>query len=107
MFSSDLAPSVRQRKISELLRREVSSCLLNNFPVDNGRIISCSAVHVARDLKSADVFLSMSGDKVDDAKPVDYQKIKPSPDFIYLIKTWISSKTSLKSVPEFHFYQSI
>ncbi len=101
----EVQPSVRQRKISELLRREISTCLQRNFALENGAMLYCASARVTKDLKSADIFLVLSKlDKLED-KSENYKKIHPSEDFKYLIKTWIAQNTALKSVPALHFYQ--
>lgn len=100
-------PSIRQRKIANLLRVEISSCLQRNFAISEGVVLSCQSVKVAKDLKSADVFLStfdVNNPAEIEFNLLNFKKIKPSKDFHFVVKSWIANNTVLKSIPELHFY---
>jgi ribosome-binding factor A len=53
--------SVRQKKVASLIQETLSSLILAEFPADGSGLISITRIDLAKDLRTARVFLSFYG----------------------------------------------
>lgn len=92
--------SIRQNKVSELLKRELSIYFQQNArTVCKGAMTSVTIVRVSRDLAIAKVYLSIFGGDTKEA----FEEIKKSEQLIRMEMAKIM-KNQLRKVPNFHFY---
>lgn len=93
--------SIRQNKVSELLKRELSTYFQQNArTVCKGAMTTVTIVRVSRDLAVAKVYLSLFG--VPDIKEA-YEEIKSNSASIRMEMAKIM-RNQLRKIPEFQFY---
>lgn len=94
--------SIRQLRISELLRRNLATTLrivLRLTPSESA-LLAVSRVIITADFKMAKVYLSIVMDDKDSCEKILQQVIDKTSDIRYAL----SKNIELKSVPELRFY---
>ena len=89
--------SRRQKKVSSLLKRILSQHLLEDIQGSSAGLVSITAINMSKDLKTAQVYLSMFGT---DQKDQVLEMINKKSGYLRKI---IASKTNLKYNPKLIF----
>ncbi|MEM7698339.1 MAG: 30S ribosome-binding factor RbfA [Verrucomicrobiota bacterium] len=87
----------RLARINELLKREISTCLERNFEF-SGVLVTVHAVDISVDLKLADVFIGVIGDKY--AAETVLDKLQRKRGFI---QNTVMKRVTLRQTPQLHF----
>lgn len=89
----------RISRISEEIKREISNIIQNELKDPRlPKVVSITAVKVARDLKHAKIFVSVLGD--DEEKKSALEGLKSAAGFI---RREIGQKMQIRYIPELHF----
>ena len=89
----------RSLRVSELIKREVSSIISRNIEDPSIKLVNITFVKVSDDLKHAKIFYRILGDE--DAKENAVKGLERAKNFI---RAEIGHRTELRYVPEIHFH---
>lgn len=88
----------RIARVRELLKQEIAEVIRQEFPIDTAGLLTVNDVGVARDLRSAIVFLGFVGSKVQRRTALEELEVKSR-----LIQSRVGSSIRLKFTPELRF----
>ena len=95
-----MQPSNNRRiaRVRELLKQEISEVIRQEIPIDTAGLLTVNDVGVARDLRSAIVFLGFVGSKAQRKTALEELEVKSR-----LIQSRVGSSVRLKFTPELRF----
>lgn len=95
--------SLRQKKVSELLRRAVSDFITKNpFFISSYRVFACSRATVSKDLMICDLFLNYL--KSESNNGIVDENLEINTEIMIKLKKHIAETCKLRRIPEINIY---